>query len=82
MHISTIEDKIAKNGISAAQVFTQMKQQIQSKSPVESVVIGIVSDFVNAYEQEKFRVIHEGGNLLSVSCFMRDYCGKLRKDKK
>ena len=34
MQINVIEDKIAKNEMNAAQVFTQMKQHIQSRNTV------------------------------------------------
>lgn len=34
MNIDIIEDKIAKNEMNAAQVFTQMKQHIQSRNTV------------------------------------------------
>ena len=37
-----------------------------------------VCDFVTAYEKEKFRIMNDDGKLLSVACFMVDYCTALR----
>lgn len=37
-----------------------------------------ICDFIAAYEREKFRIMHDGGKLLSVTTFMLDYCTQLR----
>lgn len=51
-----------------------------AESRKSDMAISLVCDFVGAYEKEKFRIMHEGGKLLSVNQFMVDYCHKLRKE--
>ena len=40
--------------------------------------IETVCEFIKSYEKEKYRIMREGGQLLSPVCFMVDYCQELR----
>ena len=44
--------------------------------------IQAVTNFISAYEKQKYKVMREGGKLISPVCFMVDYCKYLRDKAK